>query len=312
LPRLTKLALALWLTSLAGSAFADLAFVTNQNSSDVSVIDVELGREVRRIAVPGQPAGIAVAQKLDAVFVVSPETKTVSRFGKDAEAVEAVVTLDGGPIGIAVDEARGRVFVSDWYNARIWVIDAANFEVVGELATGSAPAGLVLTERWLVSADRDADQLSVFDAETLALHGRVTVGERPFGVSAGPQGRVFTADVGSNTVSVVDPASLELTSTIPVGARPYGIAFAGDHGFVTNQYADSLSVFNLSTLDVVDTIDVGEYPEGIDVTSGGDHILVACWFSNSVTVIDPTTREVVGEIETGDGPRAFGQFVWED
>ena len=76
-----------------------------------------------------------------------------------------------------------------------------------ELATGSAPAGLALSPdgRWLVTADRDADQLSVFDAETLALRHRVRVGSRPFGVAFAPDGRVFSADVGSNSVSVVDP-----------------------------------------------------------------------------------------------------------
>ncbi|WEX74069.1 beta-propeller fold lactonase family protein [Sinorhizobium numidicum] len=296
---------------MPGGAFADYAYITNQSSSDLSVIDLDRMVESERIPTPGQPAGIAVAPQLGAVFIVSPESKMLRRYGMPAGAPEAERTLDGGPIGVAVDERRGRVFVSDWYNARVWVIAADGLATLVVLFTGSAPAGLAVSVdgHWLATADRDANQVSIFDAETLTLRHRVTVGSRPFGVTFSPDGRLFSADVGSNTVTAVDPVSGRVLGHVATRERPYAVAFASGRGFVTNQYDDSVSVFDAHSLAAVAVIDTGEYPEGIDTSADGRRIVVANWFSNSLTVIDSESLEIIGEIATGDGPRAFGRFL---
>lgn len=289
-------------------AAGDVAFVTCQNGDAVSVTDLATGAERARWPVPGKPAGIAVTPA-GAVYTVSPDSKTVRRFAPDG-TLEAEVTLDGGPIGVAADPRRARVFVSDWYNARLWVLDAGTLAPQGELTVAAAPAGLALSPdgRWLASAERDADRVSLFDAGTLERRHAVAVGTRPFGLRFAPDGRLFVGNVGSNDVSVIDPAAGAVLATVPVGERPYGVAFAAGRAFVTNQYADSVSVIALDTLAPVATIDVGEYPEGIDATGDG-RLAVANWFDNTLSVIDAGTLKVVATVETADGPRAFGDFI---
>ncbi|POF27988.1 hypothetical protein [Roseibium marinum] len=295
--------------ALAGS----FAFVTNQSSSDLSVLDLEGRREIRRIPVAGQPAGIAVSSPLNAFYTVSPDSKTVRRFSLATCKVLAETRLPGGPVGVAVAPRSGLVFVSDWYNARIFVLDAENLATTGELETGGAPAGLIVAGdgSWLASADRDSNQVSIFDLPAMTLRARVTVGERPFGIAVDPQGRIHAANVGSNSVTIIDPRSATVTATVPVGDRPYGVAFAGGHAFTTDQYADTVSVYRLSDFEREGTLEVGEAPEGIDATPNGKLIVSTNWFSNTVSLIDPETVEVVGEIETGDGPRAVGRFIHE-
>ncbi|WP_346907207.1 hypothetical protein [uncultured Roseibium sp.] len=164
---------------------------------------------------------------------------------------------------------------------------------------------------WLASADRDANQVSIFNLPDMTLRGRIPAGERPFGISVDPQGRIHAANVGSDSVTVIDPETASVVATVPVGARPYGVAFAAGRAFTTDQYADTVSVYRLSDFLPEDTLDVGEYPEGIDGTPDGRLIVSANWFSNTVSLIDPDTVEVIGEIETGDGPRADGKFILE-
>lgn len=290
------------------AAAGDLALITNQNSSDLSVLDIDARIELRRIPVPGNPAGVAVAAD-GSTYTVSPETKTVRRIDPETGTVLAEAVLDGGPIGIALDAGHNRVFVSDWYNARIWALSADTLTPLAELETGSAPAGLAVAGGWLASADRDADQVSLFALDDLSLAARIGVGIRPFGLGFAPDGRLFVGNVGSNDVSVIDPDTAQVAATLPVGDRPYGVAFAAGRVFVTNQYADTVSVFDLATLAPLATIEVGEYPEGIDSVRDTGPVLVANWFSNTVSLIDPDKMEVVGEIATGDGPRAFGRFI---
>lgn len=294
----------------AAPAAADMAYVTCQNGEELSVIDLGARAEVARWTLPGKPAGVAVAP--GAVYTVAAESKTLRRHALSGD-VGAEAVLDGGPMGIAVDAARGRVFVSDWYAGRVWVRDAATLAPLTELAVGAAPSGLDLSPdgRFLAVAERDADRVSAFDAETLAPLWRAPVGARPFGLRFAPDGRLFVANVGSDDVTVLDPETGTPLATIPVGARPYGVGFAAGRAFVTNQYAETVSVIALDRFAPVATLDVGEYPEGVDSTNDG-RIAVANWFSNTLSVIDAASLDTLAEIETCDGPRAFGTFVAGD
>ncbi|SHN19241.1 40-residue YVTN family beta-propeller repeat-containing protein [Roseibium suaedae] len=299
------------------------AFVTNQNSSDLSVLDLGARTEIRRVPVPGKPAGVAVTPSLGSFFTVSPDSKTLRRFSLATCTETASLQLPGGPTGIAVaakveqesgeQAPKSLIFVSDWYNARLHVVDAASFRLIRELETGSAPAGIAVAadQSWVASADRDANQVSFFSLPDLDPIGQVPVGERPYGLATAPDGRLHVANVGSNSVSVIDPGRLAVIAEVPVGERPYGVAFASGRAFVTDQYADTLSIYGLADLKPETVLDVGEYPEGIQATPTGDLIVSTNWFSNTVSLTDPKSLEVTGEIETGDGPRAFGQFIAE-
>ena len=96
---------------------------------------------------------------------------------------------------------------------------------------------------------------------------------------------------------------------MPVGHRPYAVALAGRHAFVTNQYASTLSVIDIGSLKVVQTIAVGDHPEGIAADPAGANVYVACWFDNVLMRIDTAKMAVTGEAAVGDGPRAFGLFL---
>ncbi|UMA64740.1 PQQ-binding-like beta-propeller repeat protein [Roseivivax marinus] len=307
--RARDLALILSLAVPAGAA-ADMAYITNQNGDSLSVLDLTTRTEVLRFDLPGQPAGIAAGPD-GRLYTVSPDSKTVRRLDPETGDALAEVRLDGGPTGIAYDASRGQVFVSDWYNARLWALDAETLEVEAELETAAAPAGLALSpdDRWLAAAERDADRVTLWDAGTLEPHARISVGTRPYGLRFAPDGRLFVGNVGTNDLSVIEPEAGTVTATIPVGERPYGVAFAQGRAFVTNQYAGTISVIALDTLDTVATLNAGEYPEGVDDAENGAIIVVANWFDNSVSLIDAATLEVMEEIATGDGPRAFGEFI---
>ena len=54
---------------------APFAYISNQLSDSVSVIDTVQGKVVDTISVPGKPAGVAVSPAGDKVYISTPEAK---------------------------------------------------------------------------------------------------------------------------------------------------------------------------------------------------------------------------------------------
>jgi YVTN family beta-propeller protein len=302
-----KLAALFLLALSAGMAgAADLAAVTSQGAGALTLLDPASGEIRATVPLPGKPAAVSVDAARGRIFAVAVETKRLHVFDLAGRELRQVA-LEGAPFGLAVDPATGLAYVSDWEVPRVFEIDPGTGTILREIATGPTPSGIAIADGLMVTADRDANALSLIELSTGATR-TVAVGEHPFGVTL-HEGRVFTADVLANTVSVVDLASGKMVATIPTGERPYAVAFAGGEGFVTDQYGSTVTVFDVGRLEVTDTIDVGEYPEGIAPTSDGRSLVVANWFSDSVMVIDAASHEVVREIAMPEGPRAFGAFV---
>lgn len=293
-------------TALAGSAAsADLAFVTSQNADMLSVVDLASGQVLATTPVSGAPAPVAYDPAQGRAYVIAAKTGRLTVVAENG-AVRRTVKLPEGAFGLAV-AADGGLFVTEWYQGRLIRLDA-DLRQIWSVPTGKASAGVATDGRLVATADRDDDQVSVFDAQTGALVSRVQVGAHPYAV-AFHDGRIWTADVQSDTVSVVDPVAGRMTGQVKTGSHPYGLAFAGGRGFVTDQYAGTVTVFDPKTLAVTDTLDTGDYPEGIAALPDGSGVVVAHWDSNSLVWIDAASLKITREIAMPDGPRAFGAFT---
>ena len=110
----------------AGAQAAPYAYITNQGSHDVSVIDSgsEPARVVATVPVGRSPAGVAVAAAAGKVFVSNPDSKTVSVIGMREQRVVATLPAGAGPVGIATTPGGEHVFVADWYRNRLLIVDA--------------------------------------------------------------------------------------------------------------------------------------------------------------------------------------------
>lgn len=304
----------LGMATLSVPALAQEALVTAQLGNAVEIVDLATKKILHSIPVPGAPAGIALSPDRKTAYVTRPEGHGVSVIDLDARKVTASLDLPGGPLGIGVNPKSGEVYVADWYGTRVFVLrpNAEGLTLEGEIATGKSPSGIAVTPdgATLLVANRESDSVSIVDVGTRRETRRVAVGQHPFGLTLSADGtRAYTANVVSNDVSAIDVGAGRETGRVATGQRPYVIALAADKGFVTDQYSNTVTVFDPATLKAVAAIDVGDHPEGIAATRDGKTIVVANWGDNALSLIDPVSLAVTGTVETGDGPRAFGDFL---
>jgi YVTN family beta-propeller protein len=83
---------------------------------------------------------------------------------------------------------------------------------------------------WVTSAPQD--QLLQIDPATADVVRKITVGDRPTGVTAGA-GSLWVANSGEGTVTRINPTDGRILATIHVGGTPYDMTFAHGLAWVT-------------------------------------------------------------------------------
>lgn len=303
-----RLPLALALAFASPALGGDIAFVTSQLNDSVSIVDLDSGAVTVTVPVAGKPAPVAYDPTSGRAWVISADTGAMTVLDSTG-AVLSRAELGEGAFGIAVDPKAQRLFVTDWFGAKLRSLTLEGSEV-WSAPTGKAPAGVALSDdgKIVATADRDSNQVTAFDAATGAQLWQSQTGLHPYAVSF-HDGRFWTSDVQSDSITVLDAATGEKLGAVTTGSHPYGVAFAAGKGFVTDQYAATVTVFDPLAFEALGKIDVGDYPEGIAALSDGRYLAVANWDSNELTIIDADTEEVSATIDVPSGPRSFGAFV---
>ena len=179
--------------------------------------------------------------------------------------------------------------------------------VIGTVETGKGPAGVAIGPKGNIAlvANREEGTVSVFaiDGKTLTALGKVDFGNPksgPSGVTITPDGitALVTRD-GDNRISVVaidrDKAEYTKRDMFP-GQRPYGIEISakGDIAVVANigagqGDADTVSVIDMKAkpVRVVDTVTVGQTPEGIAMSPDGKWVAVTVMNGSNKPIASP-------------------------
>src|SRR3989442_112889 len=108
-------------------------------------------------------------------------------------------------------------------------------------------------------------------------------------------------------VEVLDADSGKPVGTIAdtPGVHGAAIASAFKHGFTSNGRENKVSMFDLSTLQLIKKIDVGKGPDGIYYDKETKRVFTNNHGSHDITAIDAKTGQVVGTVRVeGDGEQA--------
>ena len=108
-------------------------------------------------------------------------------------------------------------------------------------------------------------------------------------------------------VDVVNPDNGQLIGTIGDTPGVHGVALSPEfqHGFTSNGRENKVSMFDLTTLQLINKIDVGRGPDGIYYDPATQRVFTNNHGSHDITAIDAKSGQVVGTIKVeGDGESA--------
>ena len=263
-------------------------YVANYESNTISVINGSTNTVVATIPVVSNPWGIAVDATTQRVYVAIT-TGTVAVIDETTNTVIASIPVGEDPTEITVDEANGKVYVANSDSNTVSVINEATNVVTATIAVGTFPTGIAVdSSRGNVFVSTDDLTIQRISTATNVVVEAISVPALATDVGVDPTTGYFfgsftpTDQVGayaeddSSSTLIPDVADTFQLAVDPVAGRIY----------VTNQVHAMISVIAESTLSVVDTVDVGSYPTGIDVNTTTHSIYVTNYASNTVSVID--------------------------
>src|SRR5580700_8822462 len=107
----------------------------------------------------------------------------------------------------------------------------------------------------------------------------------------------------ASRVDVIDTVSGKVTGTIPGTSGVHGIALAEDlkRGFTSNGRGDSVTVFDLDSLKVIQEVKISAHnPDAIVYEPVGKHVFTFNGRSKDVTVLDASQLTVVATLAVPD------------
>jgi YVTN family beta-propeller protein len=206
----------------------DTLVVSNEETGDASIVDLR-SRAIRRVAVGGEPEGVAIAPD-GMAWVTSEADGTVAIIDPAAAAVVTKIEVGSRPRSVAFTKTLG--VVTGENDASVTLVDVASRAVRARIVLPTAgkmaprPMGVAISrdgKRAYVTTGR-AGSVAVLDLEQHALVRSIEdVGTRPWGITLGRDGLLYTANGPSDDVAAIDPESGRVIRRFATGKSPWGI-----------------------------------------------------------------------------------------
>jgi YVTN family beta-propeller protein len=302
------------------------AYVTNTDSDDISVVDLDERREISRLSIGGSPRGsVRFDPEKNFGYVSNCAGNTISVIDLHRNREVAKITVGLAPRGLTLSPDGRHAFVSNSGENTLSVVDLVERRELRKYAMGENPrhmAFLPQTNRLLVT-QWGSDTVASFDLaggpQAMSSLPSVPVGSgaRPYSLTATRDGRTaYVANTQADYLSVVDVATGTERARVEVGFGGRAAAFSPDerYVFLSLENSNEVVVIDAATNAVVKRVSVGPSPRGIaislarmelyssDFTRSGGGGAAARNALSVVDVRDPLNATLVTHIKVGLGP----------
>ncbi len=215
-------------------------YVSNEETAEMTALDVSSGAIRGRVAVGKEPEGVAVRPDGNVVFVTSEQDGEVTAV--DTVALTVVAQMPTGPRPLRFVHERRADRVRHRRDGEVGLlvrnIAAGSRATVGDIAihedspmpSGPRPMGAVLSPdgRTLYVSTGRGGSVAVIDVATRQQVRSIDgVGDRPWGIASNADGtRLYSANGTSGDVSIVNVATGNVDRRVHTGGLPWGIVVA--------------------------------------------------------------------------------------
>ena len=255
-------------------AAAQTLLVANKSDDTVDLIALASGRSMATLHTGGAPHEIAVAP--------DGATAVIANYGGRGGAGNSLTVVD---------------------------VAAATVRKTIDLESHRRPHGVEwLDDKRVAVTTEGSGHLTLVDIDSGTVSSAVPTGQSVSHMVALAGSRAFVANIGSGSVTVIDTESGKKLTDIATGAGAEGIAATSDgvEIWVTNREADTLTVIDAASLEILATLPCPGFPIRIALAPDGKNALVSAARSGEVVLFDVAERRELrrAQLDLSNAPDA--------
>lgn len=216
---------------IAASPAGDILAISNAKSDSVSIVTTADNKVAKTVALEAgsAPYGVAVSEDGTKVYVVNELKNSISVIDVAAGRVTGTIPVPGGPSKITMSP-DGSLLWAPAANGTIHIIDTLTNTVSTTVAGIANPVAVAFnptgTRAYVTSAPpSQPGAVVVVDTSNYTIGPRIAVGTNPYSITLSPGGtRAYVSNFDSNNVSVIDLLTNRLADTVPTGKAPIEVA----------------------------------------------------------------------------------------
>lgn len=301
-------------TALAVNPARDEVYIVNSGSASVSVIDAVTNRVAATIPVHRDPVSVDVARDGDRAYVANAGSNNVSVLDLTRRREIAAVGVGESPATARIAPDGNTLVVANRRGSSVSIVDARSL-TVRAVFTGcpqasdavilpdSSKAFIACSGGHQVMAIGLARPESQLPAEhTDRLLDLLDVGPNPVHLALKPDGgEIFVSNYGGDTMSEIATGANEVGGAYVVGANPSGGIVSADNStlWVSNYGANTVAAYSIDDGQLVHTVQVGDGPGPLALSSDGFLLLAVDGESGDVSVVRTISYTPRGQAITG-------------
>lgn len=214
------------------------------------------------------------------------------------------ITSDGGWDYISIDHKNNNVYTS--HGNQVNVINKNTGDSVGIIRNTLGVHGIAIANPFTkgYTSNGKAGTCTVFNLNTLAVLGQITVGQNPDAIFFDDYAnKVIVFNGKSMDASIIDPKTDKVIATIPLGGKPEaGVSDGKGKIYVNIEDTSEIVCFDMNTFKVLSRVKLkgGEEPSGLAIDRANSRLFTVC--SNKVMIVlEAKTGKQITVLPIGDG-----------
>jgi YVTN family beta-propeller protein len=295
-----------------------MVFVTNEASSNVSVIDKALRRVVKNVFLATQPVATGVDHRRNRLYIADQRAGAIYEMDMISQHLLKATQLEfvDEPVHVEPVPSKDMLIVVNFGSDTVHLIDSFNLQIVETLEVGDGPVNAaysVYADRAFVVNMLDGT-LSVVDIETspATVDTTLQLELRPTGITIDDSmGWLYITNSGSPDLTVlkVEPKmqTIAIERTIPIGIGATDIVLDpyGRRLFVAMTLTNEILCVDPYTGVTIYSVRLPAKPGKLMFDPDEKKLFATVPARNAVVVIDTITREIQNWIETGENPSSI-------
>lgn len=275
-------------------------FVCNTYSDNISVVDLELFKQVEKIELnyfrQDRIGPCKMCFYENKLLVANKFNRAVSIVNIETKKVENSIFIGTGCNDIGVHGEYAYIMCSDANNLVKYNLKNSQIEAI--VGCGDIPCSIDLckSKKIIIVANANSDTITLVDYNQLRVIKEIKVGSYPLSAKFSIDGNsmyICESNIGLDqcgSISIFSINKLKLLYKIPVGKTPVNMFIDGNTAFVTNFGDGTVSVIDLNKYEELYRIEIGGMPK--DILAYKEKIYVGDVFNNKLFCIDKRNKNI--------------------